>query len=649
MISRTLKVIIAVFFIAVIMCSAVSISQDLLGKVLLDVTDQKLYSLSDGTKAILARLNQPIKMKLYYTRTAAMKGPDQIRFFNNYASYVESLLNEYVAQSRGMVQLEVIDPRPFTDEEADAMRYGLRRIPMSQEESFIFGMVVQTPFGVTKTIPLFSPDRQNFVEYDISYLIDTATRREKKNISVLSSLPVMGEVSDYMARMMAMQGRRPPGPWTIIEQLRTKYNVQNIETDVKKIEGIDILLVIHPKNLPEQTLFAIDQFVLNGGRLIVFVDPYCYADLSRQQTGGMMQTNADSGSNLEPLMKYWGLKMPEMTFAGDRKLAITATLNQRPEKIIGYLALTRANGCFNKDNVISAELNEVRVIFAGVLQQTAPPESNDIHIERTPLMSTTSRGNTWTVDNPYELTMLNPSRLMDSFFDGTEPVHMAYLLSGRFNSAFPEGIKIKNESDPNAEPNLVTGLTVAKEDSQIVIFSDVDFITDSMAYDETFFGKIALGDNANVVLNAIDSLGGSVDLVAVRSRGSFTRNFEVVDKIEAEADKSVQQQEHAINAEIAAYRQELDKILSTAEQGQEEVIGSSILQKRADLEVKIREAEKHLRQVKRGAYQGIEKLGDRLRNLNTLAVPTVILFVAVILGTYRSTKKKHYVSHKSDA
>jgi ABC-2 type transport system permease protein len=648
MTNRTIKVIIAAVLIAVIMCSAVSISQDLLAKVRLDVTDHKLYSLSDGTKAILARLNQPIKMKLYYTRTAAMKGPDQIRFFNNYASFIESLLNEYASQSKGMVRLEVIDPRPFTDEEADAMRYGLRRIPMSQEESFIFGLVVQTQFGVTKTIPLFSPDRQNFVEYDISYLIDTAIRREKKNIGVLSSLPVMGQVSEYMARMMMMQGRRPPGPWTIIEQLRTKYNVKEIESQTDKIEGVDILLVVHPKNLPEQTLFAVDQFVLNGGRLIVFLDPYCYADQPRQQAG-MMQADAERGSNLEPLMENWGLKMPDMTFAGDRKLALMAAPNQRPEKIIGFLGLTRADKCFNEDNVISAELNEVRVIFAGALQQTTPPEGNDIHIERTPLMGTTSQGNIWTVDNPYELMMLNPSNLMNKFFDGIEPVHMAYLVSGRFGSAFPDGIKIKNESDPNAEPNLVTGLTVAKEGSQIVIFSDVDFITDDMAYDNTFFGKIALGDNANFVLNAIDSLGGSADLVAVRSRGTFTRNFEIVDQIEAEAEKSVQQQEHAINTEIAAYRRELEKILSSAKQGEEEVIGSSILQKRAELEVKIREAEKRLREVRRNAYQGIERLGDRLRNLNTLPGPVLILLVAVILGIYRGTRKRHYVRAGSDS
>jgi ABC-2 type transport system permease protein len=643
--NRTLKAVIAVALTAVITFSAVSICQDLFKKVKIDVTGGKLYSLSDGTKAILAKLNQPIRLKLYYTRTAAMKGPNQIRFFNNYASIVESLLNQYVAASKGMIQLEIIDPRPFSDEEADAMRYGLRRIPMSQDESFIFGLVLQTQFGVTKTIPLFSPDRQNFVEYDISYLIDTATTRQKKNIGVLSSLPVMGEVSDYMAQMMAMQGRQPPGPWTIIEQLRTKYNVKEVKPDTEKIEGVDILLVIHPKKLPEKTLFAIDQFVLNGGRLIVLIDPFCFADKPAQQ---MYRSEQDRSSDLEPLMKNWGLKMPSLTFAGDRKLALTAAPNNRPEKVIGFLALTRGTGCFNPDNVISAQLNELRVIFAGALQETALPDPNEFHIQRTPLMSTTNRGNTFTIDNAYELLMLDPPRLMEKFFDGDKPVNIAYLVTGNFPSAFPNGVKIKNEADPNAEPNLVTGLTVSKEESQIVVISDVDFITDDMAYENTFFGKIALGDNANFILNAIDSLAGSADLIAVRSRGTIIRGFDVVDQIEAEAEKSMQQQTQAINAEIALYQQQLSKIVSNAGQEQEEVIGSSILQKRAELEVKIREAEKRLREVKRNAYQGIETLGDRLRNLNTLPGPALILLIAVIVAVHRTVKKRHYARRKSD-
>ena len=231
---------VAVIFIGIIMFSAISISGVIGRNLRADITDRKLYTLSSGTRSILNKLRQPIKMKLYYTKTAVMKAPDQIRYFNNYYHFVESLLQEYAAAAKGMVELQIIDPRPFSDEESQALRYGLRRIPMSEEESFFFGLVVQTQFGVTKTIPIFSPERQNFVEYDISYLIDTAIRRQKKSIGVLSPLPVMGEdVSGYMAQMMRMQGQQPKRPWTIIEQLRSQYEVTKVETEVEDINDIE--------------------------------------------------------------------------------------------------------------------------------------------------------------------------------------------------------------------------------------------------------------------------------------------------------------------------------------------------------------------------------------------------------------------------
>ncbi len=647
--NRTMRAVLAVVFIAIIMFCTISISQNLFAGIRLDVTDRKLYTLSDGTKSILARLNQPIKMKLYYTRTAAMKGPDQIRYFNNYYYFVESLLKQYVANSAGMVDLQVIDPRPFTDDEADAVRYGLRRIPMSEEENFIFGLVIQTQFGVTKEIQLFSPDRQNFVEYDISYLIDSAIRRQKKNIGVLSSLPVMGEdISPYMMQMMQMQGRRPQGPWTIIEQLREQYEVKKIDNDVREINDVDILLVIHPKNLSDKTLFAIDQFVLKGGRTLVFIDPHCFSDQPNQQQMLMSQTSSSS-SNLAKLMQNWGLKMPATAFAGDRSFAeiLPWGSNQRPQKVIGVLKVTPEG--LNRDSAITANLNELRVAFAGALQEIPISDTNETNIQHIPLISTSSRGNTWTVENPYQLMAPNPEKLMQRFTDGIEPVRMGYLVTGTFASAFPEGIEIKDDSDPNAEPEQLTGLTVAEDDCAVAVFSDVDFITDALAYHRTFFGQIPVGDNAALLMNVIDELGGSTDLVSIRSRGSFTRPFTKIDRIEAEAEKSTSEQEQAINAEIISFQQELNNILASAQEGQEEVIGSSILQKRKELELKIHEAQVRLRDVKMKRREKIEQMGNRLRNLNTLPGPFVILLIAVVLGLYRNTKKRHYISHASDA
>ena len=656
--NRTLRTIIAVVFVLVIIFSAISICQNIGKGLKADITDQKLYTLSDGTKSILGKLTQPIKAKLYYAKTAALKGPDQIRYFNNYYEFVKALLEEYVAVSKGKFELEVIDPRPFSEDEVEALRYGLQRFPITQEENFFFGLVLQTQFGVEKAIPFFSPDRENFIEYDISYLIDTAINRQKRKIGVLSSIGVMGDdVSGYMAEMMMRQGQRPKGPWTIVEQLRKQYEVESVPTDVNDINDVDILLVVHPKDLPEQTLFAIDQFVLKGGRMIAFVDPHCFSDQPDQR---MMQMGmqVSRSSELNRLLKTWGLDMPVNTFAGDRYLAEEASLgNQRPEKIIGYLRLGPEGNCFNTDNIITAQLNEVRFLFSGVLRDISDPNETS-EITRTPLITTTNKGNSFTISNAYEL-MMPPSNLMKKFYEGDKPVVMGYMITGKLKSSFPNGIEIEVEdesSDETDDPNEVKkitkqikGLTEAQENCAVVVFSDADFISDQIAYRNAFFGKMVVGDNSALVLNTIDDLSGSGDLVSIRSRGNFKRPFVVVDEIERKADEETREEVNKINAEIAGFQSQLQSILASAKEGQEGVIGSSILQKQRDLELKQREAQKQLNEVKLIRRERKEHLGNLLRAFNMLMTPAVILVIAIVLGIRRSVRKRHYISHASDA
>lgn len=673
--NSTIRVIIGVILVLVITFCAISICQNIGKSLKVDVTDQNLYTLSDGTKSILAKLNQPVKVKLYYAKTAALKGSDQIQYFNNYYEFVKALLEEYAGESKGMIDLQIIDPRPFSEDEAQALRYGLKRFPITDEENFFFGLVVQTQFGVEKVITFFSPDRQNFVEYDISYLIDTAITREKTKIGILSSLPVMGsDVSGYMAQMMRMQGQRSKPAWTFVEHLRRQYEVKRVATDVDEIKDVDILLVIHPKELLEKTLFAIDQFVLKGGRAIVCVDPHCYVDQPDQMAmqSGMPPSQS---SNLNRLLVNWGVEMPPNIFAGDRNLALKASVveTQRPQKLIGFLNLT--SQCFNPDNVITANLNQVRVLFPGILRDVnvsgekadentdKKEERSKVVIKRRPLLQTTSRGNSWTVSSPYELMMPNPSQLMNRFVDGTKPVTMGYLLTGKFKSAFPEGIEIEVEADTEKsldEPGetqdekktvkkKITGLTEASEDCTVAVFADVDFISDMVAYQRTIFGSIAIGDNGTLMLNTIDELRGSSDLISIRSRGNFKRPFTVVDEIEKQAEKETATEEARINAEIVGFQSELNNIISSAKVGEEEIIGSSILQKKKELELNIHEAQRILRNVKMKRREKIESLGNILRNFNMLMAPAIILIISIVLGVRRSIRKRHYISHASDS
>ncbi len=670
--NRTMRAIIGAVLILVIAFSGISISQDIGRRWKLDATERRLYTLSDGTKAILGKLNQPIRAKLFYAKTAAMKASDQIRYFNDYYEYVRALLEEYVAVSGGMVELEVIDPRPFSDEEEEALRYGLQRFPISQEESFFFGLVVQTQFGVEKVIKVFSPDRQRFVEYDISYLIDTAITRQKRRIGIMSSLPVMGEdVSPYMARMMQAQNQQPTPPWTIVRQLRGKYDVTEVPTDVNDINDVDVLVVIHPKDLPEQTQFAIDQFILKGGRTIVCVDPHCVAD--RPQRNPMQMTAQKQSSDLDRLFRTWGLEMPANTFAGDRSLLLVASLspNQRQEPIMGFLGLKPP--CFNEDAVLTADLNFVRVLFAGVLKETAvgqpaapadPNRASDAAeagdasaITRTPLITTTAHGNSWTVSSSFELMYPDPERLMGHFVEGTKPVAMGYLLTGRFKSSFPEGIEIEvdaeaDEDDPNAPKKVtkhITGLTEASADCAVVVFSDVDFVWDQLAYTNTFFGPATVGDNSALLVNAVEEISGSGDLISIRSRGNYTRPFVVVDKIKEDAERETADEIALINAQIQGFNQDLQSLANAKDQEEQDVLGSTIIQKKHDLELKIYEAQRQLREVKARQWERIEQLGNSLRRANMAAVPGVIMVIAVVLGIWRGARRRHYISHASDA
>jgi len=237
---------------------------------------------------------------------------------------------------------------------------------------------------------------------------------------------------------------------------------------------------------------------------------------------------------------------------------------------------------------------------------------------------------------------------------------MGYLVTGRFKSSFPDGVEIEVESasdkpkDPNDSEKTekrIKGLKQAAEDCAVVVFADVDFISDLLAYSDSFFGigKMIVGDNSALMLNAIDDLGGSSDLISIRSRGNFRRPFTVVNEIEEKAEKEEREEVARINAQIAGFKSELQSILTSVKKGEEEVIGSSIMQKKRALELEIHRAQRQLREVKMTRRERIERLRRKLQNCNTLVAPAVILIIAIVLGIHRSVKKRHYISHVSDA
>lgn len=652
---RMTRAILAIFFIGVIGVSAISISQGLFNSTRLDLTEQRLYTLSNGTREILAGLKQPITMKLFYTRTAAIESSnDQIRFYNNYYTFVRALLEEYESQADGKVILEVIDPRPYSQEELAAIRYGLRRFPLSEDENFIFGLVVQTEFGATKTIEFFAPDRQQLVEYDISYLIDTAVTRQKKRLGVLSSLDLMGDTG-YMAQMKQMQGQQPKPKWGLLSHLEKQYEVTAVAADAKVIEDVDFLLVIHPKDLPEQTVFAIDQFILKGGRAIIAVDPHCVADMPdmQQRMSGQYKT----ASNLKQLLGHWGLVMPPNTFAGDRKLAVVGATQpgQRPEKILGILKLEAAYDCFNESEPVTARLRELTMVFPGVLKIQPTADEDTQGLTYTPLLTTSRTGNAWSVSSDFELMNPDYARMMRDFRDGDEPVTVAYRVTGTFKSAFPDGVTVPAEPDENGqtdatESETLTGLTESQEPGAVVVMSDVDALSDMVAYQRSFFGISPVGDNSTFILNTLEDLSGSPQLISIRSRGNFNRPFTRVDAIEAKAETETADEEARIMAKIQGFEQQLnEKIRSIEGDDKGALIGQTIIEEKKKIELELRQAESQLRDIKMEKRRQVEKIKTKLWLFCTLPGPALMLLIAIVLGIFRTAKRRRYISHASDS
>ncbi|MBL7222646.1 MAG: Gldg family protein [Candidatus Brocadiae bacterium] len=734
MMNPTLRSALAVLLIGVITLCSIFIASALVGRGrIADLTEHKLYTLSDGTKSLLAKVNQPITLKLYYSRVAARKGPEQIRFWNNYFLYVRDLLDEYVARGNGKLTLEVVDPRPFSDQEEQAIQYGVRRFQLSESEAFFFGMVATTELGKDQVIEFFEPDRQEFVEYDVSKIIGALMQREKKKVGVLANVPILGtDMSPYMRQMLQMQGRSPEPPWAIVEQLRQHYEVAPVKLEAKDTaipEDIDFLLVVHPKDLDEKTRFAIDQFVMKGGKLIVFVDPHCLAD--RPQTPMRNQFQAmqqKSSSDLNSLLEAWGVKMAPDTVAVDRTLAVTTQMDRsrRPSKFPAYLRLGDAN--VSTDVVVTADLHSLRMLFAGALSKV-----DGAGTEVTMLLETSKAGNTWKPSSPFDLRFPDPDKIRDQVGDGAEPVMLGCLITGKFKTNFPDGIEVPADDKggdgpptgpegekaakgkaapkgavappkaaleaaapakkavvpkapatkavaPKAPPKApapkapaaktpvakkpaeaskekpkeeakkprVKPITEAAEGAMVMVVADVDVITDMLAYQRTFFGMAQAGDNAPLLLNMIDYLAGSKELIGVRTRGRYSRPFDRVDEIEQEADKATAVEIKALKDKIGKFEKELEQLGGAATKENIKLIQSAALEKRRKLETEIRKANQELRKLQAARREKVEALGASLQTWNMVAAPSIILLIAIVLAIFRWGRAKHYAARRAD-
>ena len=667
----TLRLILALIFVGVISITAVLLSRKGVGGLQVDFTSDNLYTLSDGTRGILGKLNQTVTLKLYYARVAAMKGPDQIRFWNNYYLYVRDLLQEYVRLSDGKVKLELIDPRTYSADEEEAIRNGIKRFPISDDESFYFGMLASTELGKDEVIEFFEPNRQELVEYDVSKIISSLMQRKKRKVGIVSSLPVMGpaNMSPYMMQMMRMQGRQPDPPWTITRQMQMDYEVENLKLDdTHEIpEDIDFLMVIHPKNLGQKARFAIDQFVMKGGKLMVFVDPHCLADRPpRDPRNPYAGLSHQAGSDLNNLLINWGVVVATKKITVDR--AVATKTGRPPQAFLPYLTLN--SECVNSSEAMVAKLNDIRMLFAGAISRHGG------YATFRPLLSTTKTGSTWIPADATSLNMPDAQKIQKEVRDGTEPVILACLLTGKFTTNFPTGIEIERDSpdepdtqpatQPATQPDTQPATQPAKQPkdkkkriepiketakdsgAMVLVVSDVDIMTDMLCYDSSFFGMAQSGSNVPFVLNALEFLSGSDDLISIRSRGRFIRPFTVLDEIERETDRQTQEEIDAVNTKIKGYQSELDALGKKSDSEQDvAMLQEAVLAKRRQIEADITAANRQLRDLKSIRREKVEALERSLERLNVFAAPAILLLIAIVLWLVRYFRAKHYAAQRA--
>ena len=593
----------------------------------MDLTGEKLYTLSKGSKAVLGKLENDVTLKYYFSSSSA-EMPMQLK---TYAQQVQNLLKEYELAGNGHLVLEAYDPKPDSDAEEWAQRYGVEPQNVNPFGQPVYFGLVAVCGDREETLARFSPRTESTLEYDVTRLVTRVAWPERPVVGLLTSLQgVLGQQMNPM--MMQMQRQKPQQGWAAFTELKKDYDVREIPADTDKIDDdVKALVVLHAKDLSEKTLFAIDQFVIRGGRLIACCDPFSIMDMlsqRQQQNPMMMQMGGQDGpSTLGKLFDAWGVSFETSKIVAD--LAASTKLNAgngRAEENPAFLSLGAKN--VDKKDLLVSSLTQVMFPFAGAFSFTG---KDGLTFE--PLV-VTSEKDACLVDRSSAQFGMNAMR-KECKPDGVQRT-LAARLSGTFKTAFPKGPDY-TEGSTNAIPAVV-----AEGKGSVVLFGDSDFLADEFCVQvmNTLFGPIAQPINDNLVLfaNVIEQYAGREELIGVRSRGPSNRPFAKVDALEAEAMKKFNAKQEAFEEELQQTQQRL-MALQKQKTGNERLILSKEQQEEI---VKLRKAQadtrRQLKNVRKELTADIDSLGLTLKIINICLIP---LFV-IAFGIFRGMKRRKH-------
>lgn len=585
----------------------------------LDLTENGLYTLSAGTRHMVRKLQQPVTLRFFYSRRALQGDPT----LATYGRRVRELLQEVADASDGHVKLEVVDPTPYSDEEDQATDAGLQSIPLGPGGTNAFlGLVGSAAGGGTAAIPFFQPAKERLLEYDVARLIHQLGVKHKPKIALMTTLPMTLGFDPVNQRMRQ--------PWVIVTQMQQAFEVHDLPTSATEIPAdVSLLMLVHPKGLSDATLYAIDQFVMRGGRLLLFVDPSAEQDVSGANPMNPLDGDGRA-SDLEPLLKAWGVQFDPKEVIGDDKYALTVSApGGAPVRHLGFLGMDEHT--LDPSDPITAGLGLVNFATAGWLD---PIPSAHTHFE--PLVRSSTDAAPIAASRFAEPA--DPERLYDGFKPTGKRYVLAARISGPLESAYPDG--------PPKTVKLakgVTPLTKTQKDANLVVVADTDMLADQMwTRSSSFLGQTfvqAWADNGDFVLNALDNLGGSDDLISIRGRASFLRPFTRVEALRRNADERLRDEARELQARLEATEKKLEQL--QASRGKD---ASAVLTPEQEAEVaKFRDERgrirRQLREVRHSLNQQIEALGTRIKLLDIVLAPLLLVGLTWLVAAWARRRR----------
>ena len=567
-----------------------------------DLTESNIYTLSDGTKSILQSINEPLNFKLFYTKQIGDINP----VYQNYYDRVKEILGQYVLLSNNKIKLKIFNPKPFSNEEDKAVEYGLQGVEIMAGVYGYFGLIATNSTDDEEKIIFFQPDRTPFLEYDLSKIVTNLANPNRRIVGLYTDLPMFGTFNP----LAKTQDAAAAPPWAVYNQMKEFFEVKRIHEKTSSLpEGLELLMLVHPKKIPERLLYMIDQFVLKGGKLLVFIDPNSETESFSPNTNQVKE--GDNNSDLKELLDKWGVELVENKVVGDllsaRRVQIGASDQPSVTDYIAWLDIKKDH----MDDTHQATSKVQRLTFAtsGFLKNNE--KNNNISFRRLVWSTTQSMQ----IDVADVRFTPNPTNLLRNFVPSNEELTLAAEIKGNFSSNFPDGppdTNIKNDFDKNKHINESIKPTT------LVILADTDMLYDEywLKYEQS--GEVVpIANNADFTVNLLEYLNGTEDLIGLRGKGVSSLPFIKVEKIQKEAEQKFRSKEQELLEKLNNYQSKLENI----QKGSVEDGGKTLLTEKETLEIdKFREemifVRSELRKVQNALRKDIEKLDSTLKFFN---------------------------------